>query len=46
VSEHLKDAKSAQHEAIAMGSALALVRALSEDAKRVRAGLEPRAVRG
>jgi len=46
VREHLNDAKRAQHEAIAMGSALALVRALSEDAKKVRAGLEPRAVRG
>lgn len=46
VSEHLNDAKKAQHEAIAMGSALALVRALSEDAKKVRAGLEPRAERG
>ncbi len=46
VSEHLNEAKRAQHEAIAMGSALALVRALSEDAKSVRASLEPRAVRG
>ena len=46
VCEHLNDAKRAQHEAIAMGSALALVRALSEDAKKVRAGLEPRALRG
>ncbi len=42
VSEHLQEAKRAQHEAIAMGSALALVRALSEDAKRVRAQLAPR----
>ena len=46
VSEHLNDAKRAQHEAIAMGSALALVRALSEDAQKVRARLEARAVRG
>jgi hypothetical protein len=45
VSEHLNEAKRAQHEAIAMGSALALVRALSEDAKSVRASLEPRGVR-
>jgi hypothetical protein len=42
VSEHLQEAKRAQHEAIAMRSALALVRALSEDAKRVRARLAPR----
>jgi hypothetical protein len=42
VSEHLQEAKRVQHEAIAMGSALALVRALSEDAKRVRASLEPK----
>jgi hypothetical protein len=46
ISEHLNEAKRAQHEAIAMRSALALVRALSEDAKSVRASLEPRAVRG
>ncbi len=39
VSEHLREAKRVQHEAIAMGSALALVRGLSEDAKRVRARL-------
>jgi hypothetical protein len=39
VSEHLQEAQRAQHEAIAMRSALALVRALSEDAKRVRASL-------
>ena len=39
VSEHLQEAKRAQHEVIAMRSALALVRALSEDAKRVRASL-------
>jgi hypothetical protein len=42
VSEHLQEAKRAQHDAIAMGSALALVRALSEDAKRVRARLAAR----
>jgi hypothetical protein len=42
VSEHLQEAKRAQHEAIAMRSALALVRALSEDAKRVRASLAPK----
>ena len=42
VSEHLQEAKRAQHEAIAVRSALALVRALSEDAKRVRASLEPK----
>jgi hypothetical protein len=46
VRDHLHEAKRAQHEVIAMGSALALVRALSEDAKRVRASLEPRVVRG
>jgi hypothetical protein len=40
VSEHLQEAKRVQHEAIAMRSALALVRALSEDAKRVRASLQ------
>lgn len=40
VGEHLEEAGRARHEAIAMGSALALVRALSEDAKRVRARLE------
>jgi hypothetical protein len=40
VSEHLQEAKKAQQEAIAMRSALALVRALSEDAKRVRESLE------
>jgi hypothetical protein len=39
VSDHLEEAKRAQHETIAMGSALALVRALSEDAKRVKASL-------
>jgi hypothetical protein len=42
LSEHLQEAKRVQHEAIAMRSALALVRALSEDAKKVRASLEPR----
>ncbi|HSY34127.1 MAG TPA: DUF4350 domain-containing protein [Acidobacteriaceae bacterium] len=41
MSEHLEEAKRAQHEVIAMRSALALVRALSEDAKRVRASLVP-----
>jgi hypothetical protein len=41
LSEHLREAKKAQHEAIAMSSALALVRALSEDAKSVRARLAP-----
>lgn len=46
VRDHLREAKRAQTEAIAMGSALALVRALSEDAKSVRASLEPRGVRG
>jgi predicted short-subunit dehydrogenase-like oxidoreductase (DUF2520 family) len=40
VSEHLREAKRVQHEAIAMRSALALVRALSEDAKRVRESLQ------
>jgi hypothetical protein len=42
VSEHLQETKRAQHEAIAMRSALALVRALSEDAKRVRTRLAAR----
>ena len=42
VSEHLQEAGRAEHEAISMGSALALVRALSEDAVRVRALLAPR----
>ncbi len=42
LSEHLEEAKRAQHEAIAMRSALALVRALSEDARRVRASLAPK----
>jgi hypothetical protein len=42
VSEHLQEAKRVQHEAIAMRSALALVRALSEDAKRVRESLQPK----
>jgi hypothetical protein len=41
VSAHLHEAKRAQHEAIAMRSALALVRALSEDAESVRRSLEP-----
>jgi len=41
VSAHLHEAKRAQHEAIAMRSALALVRALSEDAESVRKSLEP-----
>ncbi len=41
LSEHLREAKKAQHEAITMSSALALVRALSEDAKSVRARLAP-----
>jgi hypothetical protein len=44
VSEHLQEAKRAQHEVIAMRSALALVRALSEDAKRVRASLAPKKI--
>jgi hypothetical protein len=39
VSEHLQEAQRAEHGEIAMRSALALVRALSEDAKRVRARL-------
>jgi len=42
LSEHLQEAKRVQHEAIAMRSALALVRALSEDAKRVRESLQPK----
>jgi hypothetical protein len=42
VSEHLQEAKRAEHETIAMRSALALVRALSEDAKRVRESLKPK----
>ena len=42
VSAHLHEAKRAQHEAIAMRSALALVRALSEDAESVRRSLEPK----
>ena len=42
VSEHLEEAKRAQHETIAMRSALALVRALSEDAERVRASSAPK----
>ena len=42
VREHLLEAKRAQHEVIAMHSALALVRALSEDAKRVRECLQPK----
>jgi hypothetical protein len=42
LSEHLREAKRVQHEAIAMRSALALVRALSEDAKRVRESLGPK----
>jgi hypothetical protein len=46
VRDHLREAKRAQQETITMRSALALVRALSEDAKRVRASLEPRGVRG
>jgi len=41
VSEHLQEAGRPQHEVISMGSALALVRALSEDAKRVRESLAP-----
>jgi hypothetical protein len=41
VSAHLHEAKRAQHETIAMRSALALVRALSEDAESVRRSLEP-----
>jgi hypothetical protein len=40
LSEHLREAGKAQHEVLAMSSALALVRALSEDAKNVRASLE------
>ena len=46
VRDHLREAKTAKVETITMGSALALVRALSEDAKKVRVGLEPRGVRG
>jgi hypothetical protein len=46
VRDHLREAGRVQRETIAMGSALALVRVLSEDAKRVRASLEPRVVRG
>ncbi len=46
LSEHLHEAARAQHETIAMHSALALVRALSEDAKSVRARLEPQAAAG
>ncbi len=46
VGEHLEEAKRAQHEAIAMHSALALVRGLSEDAKRVRASLRTAVVSG
>ena len=46
VRDHLREAARAKQETIAMGSALALVRALSEDAKRVRARLEPRRLRG
>jgi hypothetical protein len=42
VSEHLQEAGRARHDSIAMGSALALVRGLSEDAKRVRARLAAR----
>jgi len=42
VSEHLEEAGQAQHETIAMRSALALVRALSEDAERVRASSAPK----
>jgi hypothetical protein len=42
VSEHLREAKRAEHGEITMRSALALVRALSEDAKRVRASLAPK----
>jgi hypothetical protein len=42
VSAHLNEAERAQHEAIAMRSALALVRALSEDAESVRRSLEAR----
>jgi hypothetical protein len=45
VRDHLREAKTAQRDKIAMGSALALVRALSEDAKSVRASLEPRAAK-
>ena len=46
VREHLREAQRARQETFAMGSALVLVRALSEDAKKVRASLEPRRVRG
>lgn len=42
VSEHLREAARAQHERIAMHSALSLVRALCEDVKDVRARLKPR----
>jgi len=41
VSEHLQEARRAQHEVITMRSALALVRGLGEDAKRVRESLAP-----
>lgn len=40
--DHLREAKTAQHETIAMHSALSLVRALNEDAKSVRTRLEAR----
>ena len=46
VSEHLNEAIRAQHETITVGSALALVRALSEDAKKIRVSLEPHAELG
>jgi hypothetical protein len=42
VRDHLRETKIAQHEAITQPSALALVRALSEDAKRVKTRLEAR----
>ena len=46
VSKHLNEAIRAQHETITVGSALALVRALSEDAKKIRVSLEPHAELG
>jgi hypothetical protein len=42
IGEHLNEASRARHERIAMHSALALVRAMHEDAERVRAQLERR----
>ena len=42
MSDHLSEAMQAQHGAVAMRSALKLVRALNEDAKQVRVRLQPR----